>query len=119
MVAAALSATLMACDPPKSAEKAGEPTVTYEDVRGFSVGSPERTELDSVDDADIVALAQQTVSSTGYDCNSVDKLWLVKFTERMDIKVYKVVCDGAAQYQMTIFDGKTFAKPWTGVVLGT
>lgn len=125
--AAALACSLFGltgCDQPnssqaQSADAGVTPETIWVDVSATAGGQSKSVEFDEVLDREALNEARAQVSAARYDCASVQRLWLIKFTQAADAKILKVSCAGANEFQLTLFDGKGFVKPWSGVLLGT
>jgi hypothetical protein len=114
-----IAALLTACDQsPSSSATPSDAALVYESVKSTSDAQYEQVEITPVTDPDVIEGARQQLVAAGYDCGSLSSLWAVKATLRENIKILKVRCADARDFQLTLFDNKGFAKPWTGTLLG-
>jgi hypothetical protein len=93
--------------------------VVWVEVAAIDGGTRQSVEFDEQLNAQTIEEARQQVASAGYGCNSIQRLWLIKATMKTGATILKVTCSGDTEYQLTLFDGKGFVKPWTGVLMGT
>jgi hypothetical protein len=61
--------------------------------------------------------AQDTIRSTGRSCTKVEEMFVVTQGGSSET-IFKAVCSGSREYQITIFGKRVFVKEWTGNLLG-
>jgi len=108
---------LAGCDqsPPAGSSSKPQDTVTVQTAAG---GAAEQVDLTEATDQAVVDGATQQISTAGYNCTAVSHLWRLEFKANVGMSILKARCSDGADYQITIFNGKGFVKPWTGVLMG-
>lgn len=94
------------------------PDRTSIQVRTAAGAKPELVDAIEVVDSDAVEAARKQILTAQYSCGTITKLWAIAFTLQQSMKIMRADCDGAQSFQVTLFDGKSFVKPWNGDLMG-
>lgn len=66
----------------------------------------------------VVSQLAQFIRESGYACSKTVNANQLQQQDGKSVDIFKVDCADGNSYQVTVFSGKSYIKPWTGNIIG-